>query len=141
MSPDSVIYGIPGRNVVVDTNVLVSSLWSKDGVPAQVMSLVLQGVVVPCFDFRILEEYNAVLSRPKFKFETWMVAAFLDRIKDVGVSVLPTPCPNVNFIDEDDKKFYEVAVSTQATLITGNTKHFPVEPFIVTPSVFLSNWK
>lgn len=31
------------------------------------------------------------------------------------------------FADEDDKKFYEVANTAGAYLVTGNLKHFPTE--------------
>jgi predicted nucleic acid-binding protein len=39
--------------------------------------------------------------------------------------------------DEEDRKFYNVAKSSGAFLITGNIKHFPPESFIVTPADFL----
>ncbi len=54
--------------VVIDTNILVSALWSKNGLPAKILSMVVSGVLVPCFDDRILCEYKDVLNRPKFKF-------------------------------------------------------------------------
>ena len=54
--------------VVIDTNVLVSALWSKNGAPAKIISLVLQGKLIPCYDYRILSEYRTVLARPKFGF-------------------------------------------------------------------------
>jgi predicted nucleic acid-binding protein len=43
-----------------------------------------------------------------------------------------TPIP-----DEEDRKFYNVAKSSGAFLITGNIKHFPSESFIITPADFL----
>ena len=39
--------------------------------------------------------------------------------------------------DEDDRVFYDTAVKAEAYLITGNKKHFPLEPFIVYPVNFL----
>ena len=42
------------------------------------------------------------------------------------------------FENEDDKMFYEVAKTTKAYLVTGNSKHFPKEPMIITPQEFLS---
>ena len=39
-------------------------------------------------------------------------------------------------VDQDDLVFYEVAMEKQqdrAYLVTGNQKHYPVRPFIVSP--------
>ena len=37
--------------------------------------------------------------------------------------------------DEDDRVFYEVALSKEdAYLVTGNKKHFPQTPIVVTPA-------
>lgn len=42
------------------------------------------------------------------------------------------------FTDPDDVVFYEVALSKEdALLVTGNTKHFPKNPFVVTQAEFL----
>jgi len=103
-------------HVVIDTNVLVSSLWSKDGSPAKLMSMVLDGILIPCYDYRILTEYREVLMRPKFGFSKAEVDSLLDWIESYGKSVVSVPL-NVNFIDEDDKKFYEVAKYCNAKLI------------------------
>ena len=40
--------------------------------------------------------------------------------------------------DESDRVFYEVALSKEdAYLVTGNQKHFPVTPIVVTPAEML----
>ena len=40
--------------------------------------------------------------------------------------------------DEDDRVFYEVALSKEdAYHVTGNSKHFPVTPIVVTPAEML----
>jgi predicted nucleic acid-binding protein len=40
--------------------------------------------------------------------------------------------------DPKDIVFYEVALSVEDSyLVTGNTKHFPKKPFVVTPSEML----
>jgi len=123
-------------HVVIDTNVLVSSLWSKDGSPAKLMSMVLDGILIPCYDYRILTEYREVLMRPKFGFSKAEVDSLLDWIESYGKSVVSVPL-NVNFIDEDDKKFYEVAKYCNAKLITGNLKHFPKDDDIISVNEFL----
>jgi hypothetical protein len=42
--------------------------------------------------------------------------------------------------DETDRKFYDVAKATDAILITGNTKHYPNEPFVLTPAAFVQRY-
>lgn len=125
--------------VVIDTNILVSSLWSKSGTPAKIMSLVIGGRLVLCYDYRILCEYKNVLSRPKFKFSPNEINALLDFIKHSGRSVIAEPLDD-DFVDEADKKFYEVAKHCGATLITGNIKHFPSDDFIMTANDFLEKY-
>ncbi len=125
--------------VVIDTNVLVSSLWSKNGKPARVMSLILNGVLIPCYDSRILAEYFRVLKSPKFEFTTSEIDFLLDYIKNIGHSVVPEIIEDT-FIDKDDAKFYEVAKYCQAKLITGNLKHFPSDSLAISVSDFLEQY-
>mgnify|MGYP002857887824 FL=1 len=123
--------------VVIDTNILVSALWSKNGAPAQIVSKIIQGELTPCYDWRILQEYREVLNRPKFKFRPDEINSLLDWIKTSGKSVT-APSLKITFSDEADKKFYEVAKFCNALLITGNLKHFPQEKFILSVQEFLS---
>lgn len=126
--------------VVIDTNILVSALWSRDGAPARVISMVLTGELVPCYDYRILCEYREVLQRPKFKFSKSSVNSLLDWFEAYGRSVIADPIDDV-FLDEADKKFYEVAKHCGAILVTGNLKHFPEDPLVMSVSEFLEKRK
>ena len=55
--------------------------------------------------------------------------------------MLVEPCPSGMVLpDMKDLPFYEVVLekrSDDAYLVTGNIKHFPQEPFIVTPRELL----
>lgn len=55
-------------NIVLDTNVLVSALWSADSKPALIVNGVLSRRFTVCYDYRILNEYYAVLKRPQISF-------------------------------------------------------------------------
>ena len=52
---------------VIDTNVLVSALWTKnDKAPTyRLLQLMQQGVFIPIYNEEILSEYDDVLNRPK----------------------------------------------------------------------------
>ena len=122
--------------VVLDTNILVSSLWSRNGAPARVVSMILTGQLIPCYDYRILTEYRQVLSRPRFNFSDGEIDSLLEWIETSGRSIVADP-----IIDESDKKFYEVAKFCGAILITGNLKHFPNDPQVMNVSSFLERIK
>ena len=126
--------------VVLDTNILVSSLWSKNGAPARVVSMILTGQLIPCYDYRILTEYRQVLSRPRFNFSDGEIDSLLEWIETSGRSIVADPI-NDPFIDESDKKFYEVAKFCGAILITDNLKHFPNDPQVMNVSSFLERIK
>ena len=126
--------------VVLDTNILVSSLWSKNGAPARVVSMILTGQLIPCYDYRILTEYRQVLSGPRFNFSDGEIDSLLEWIETSGRSIVADPI-NDPFIDESDKKFYEVAKFCGAILITGNLKHFPNDPQVMNVSSFLERIK
>jgi len=126
--------------VVVDTNILVSALWSKNGAPAQLLDLILNDMLTPCHDNRIMTEYREVLLRPKFGFSLIEVNVLLDWFNGYGKSIT-APQLNIPFTDKSDKKFYEVARACNAKLITGNLKHFPQDPLIITVNDFLLKFK
>ena len=55
--------------VVLDTNVVVSALLNLSSVPGIILQEALAGRVIPLLHEDILDEYNDVLHRPKFKFD------------------------------------------------------------------------
>ena len=122
--------------VVLDTNILVSALLNPNGPPAAVLDHILNGGAALCYDSRILLEYEQVLLRPKFGFSPKDVHDLIGIIRQIGLSVLPVP-RQIDMSDESDRKFLDVATSCQATLVTGNQKHFPEAAFILSAKTFL----
>ena len=124
---------------VVDTNVLVSALWTKnDKAPTyRLLQLMQQGVFIPLYNEEILTEYVEVLGRPKFPFSKESIATIIDFMREYGIESNRIPY-DAEMPDEDDRVFYEVALSKDnAYLITGNLKHFPTTPIVVTPAEML----
>ena len=127
--------------VVIDTNVLVSALLKPHSKPAIILNLVISGKHIPCFDSRIFDEYERVLSRKKFGFDASLVDLFLHYLEKTGIFVTPAH-PNFSLPDPFDIPFYEVAISTDAVIITGNKKHFPVDNIdVFSPSEFLEKYE
>lgn len=121
---------------VIDTNVLVSALLSRhsDAATIQVVKAVLEKRILPLYNDEIIAEYEEVLSRKKFSFPYNDIRSILDMIMEVGRSAERTPVTE-NFPDPKDVVFYEIAMSKEdAYLVTGNTKHFPKSPVVVTPA-------
>ena len=121
---------------VIDTNVIVSALISKhsDSSTVLVLESIFHGIVTPIYNDEILHEYNAVLRRSKFNFSENRIKTTLETIVAKGIhserlntgDILPDP---------KDLVLYEVALSQEDSyLVTGNIKHFPKKPFIVTPT-------
>ena len=121
---------------VIDTNVFVSAAMKPESVPGQVLELVLDGVIVPVLNKEIIGEYRDVLLRPKFAFPEQIVKDILNELDDHAVYIDAEPL-NVELPDPKDIVFYEVVMEERkeedAYLVTGNIKHFPEKPFIVTP--------
>ena len=123
-------------NIVLDTNVLVSALWSPSKNASVILNAVLSRKYTVCYDYRILMEYDRVLHYPKFPFSEREISSILEPIIKTGISVTANPLPDVPFTDESDRKFYEVSKFCDALLITGNQKHYPYESDIITMTDF-----
>ena len=121
---------------VIDTNVVVSALISKNPAnnPLAVLSSVYAGEITPIFNDEIIAEYQEVLSRDKFHLNKDDIDSALKVITDYGLNLKMTEVTNEVFPDSKDIVFYEVKMSKDdAYLVTGNIKHFPNKPFVVTP--------
>ena len=98
------------------------------------MRCILSGEIVPILNDEILNEYSLVLGRKKFGFPDLLIETILNSICQLGVSS-ERIISGVDLPDPKDLVFYEVTLSVEDSfLVTGNTKHFPKEPFVVTPA-------
>ncbi|MDR2605760.1 MAG: putative toxin-antitoxin system toxin component, PIN family [Oscillospiraceae bacterium] len=122
--------------IVLDTNVLVSALLTPAGNPAKIYRMFLIGVIPLVLSDGIYAEYRDVLFRPRLRFPSDAVGTILAAIRQYGETIVPI-VSSIEMVDEDDRVFYDTAKTAGAYLITGNTKHYPREDFILTPSEFL----
>ena len=120
---------------VFDTNVLVSALLSKraDSPTVMLLNYVLDGRIVMLYNEDIIHEYEEVLHREKFAFKVEDIQSLMALVES-GIRLEPTGSGEI-FADNDDRVFYEVALSKEdGYIVTGNTKHFPKHPLVVTPA-------
>lgn len=125
---------------VIDTNVIVSALYSHktDAATILVLNYLTQGVLQPLVNNEILAEYKEVLFRKKFNFSPKIVTEWLQFFETYGISTERTTTAE-KFIDEKDIVFYEVTLSVEDSfLITGNKKHFPQTPHVVSPAEMIA---
>ena len=108
------------EKIVMDTNLLVSALWSENGNSATIMKMIPNDII-PVFNDLIFEEYIEVLNRPKFAFSPDKREDLLKMIKGFGENVLAEKS-DIPFSDETDRIFYDTAMASGATLITGKKK-------------------
>ena len=127
------------KYVVIDTNVLVSALITRnENCPTvQILRFLANGNIVPVYSEDIVKEYNEVLRRAKFKLSESLIINLLKDIMDNGLKITELAEVTETMPDPNDIVFYAVTLSAQdkdAFLVTGNGKHFPEKPFVVTPS-------
>ena len=119
---------------VIDTNIFVSSFITKSSASPtrRVINSLFDGKIKPLYNDDILQEYEEVLLRKKFQLAERDVKMLLDFIKVHGINATRYPYDG-NMLDDDDRVFYEVALSEEDSfLVTGNLKHFPRTPKVVT---------
>lgn len=110
-----------------------------NSVPGSVIEMAFNGSIVPLLTVDIVSEYRNVLLRPKFHLSEPIVSDVISALEEKGVYIFPKVL-NIELPDPKDKIFYEAVMEKRQEntyLITGNIKHFPKEPYIVTPREFV----
>jgi putative PIN family toxin of toxin-antitoxin system len=136
------------HNIIIDTNVFVSSLIQK-GYPYRIVhELFIEDKIQLCTSEKLIYEYYEVLHRPKFSIykdflirsETLLTAIILKSKKF-------TPEIELNIIsDKNDNMLLELAdVCSADFLITGNTNDFTFSQYketkIVPPKEYWDNYQ
>lgn len=128
--------------VVIDTNILVSALLSAhdDATTVQIVARMLQGDLIPVYNDEIMREYRLVLNRKKFGFSPEKIDYLLSFVEMFGLYVNSEKTGEI-LPDIKDLPFFEVVYEIKddnGYLITGNLKHFPTRPYIITARQMLA---
>lgn len=131
--------------IVADTNIIISALIKPFSDSSKILNLILSGKIKLAYDFRILNEYEEVLNRKKFNFNSQYVESIITQIKEEGIHIDSLPL-NETLPDKDDLSFLETAVSGSVDfIVTGNKRHFPNTHYknikVLSPSEFLKVFK
>ncbi len=122
--------------VVLDTNVIVASMLTRhhDSATRRIINAITDLKITVLYHEDILTEYRRILNQEKFGFPPDVVQDMMSVITTFGIRTDRTPTDEI-FNDKDDVVFYEVALSkTGAFVVTGNKRHFPDKPIVVTPA-------
>lgn len=132
------------QSIILDTNVVVSALISKNSPPSRIIDeLVLNRKVELFVSDETLAEYIEVLGREKFaRFSDFKARAeiLLNRLYEISIKYDPDIRLGL-IADEEDNRFLELALVAQPDfLVTGNTNDFTMQTIgrtqIVTPREF-----
>jgi len=136
------------QKVIIDTNVIVSSLIQKSYPYRIVFDLFIEDKICLCISSLLLAEYHNVLKRLKFSqfYEfTAKAKTVLANIEIKAASYKPRITLNI-ISDKDNNKILELADICEADfIITGNTCDFTFPMYkqtkIVTPKDYWENYR
>ena len=136
------------QKIVIDTNVIVSSLIQRSYPNFIVDELFINDRFQLCVSDELMAEYYEVLARPKFaKFHDFFVRAeaLLAHIETKATKYYPTITLEL-IKDDDDNMVLELADECEADfVITGNTNDFTFPTYkqtkIVTPREYWELYK
>ncbi len=136
------------QKVIIDTNVIVSSLIQNSYPYLIIYELFFEEKFHICVSEKLMAEYYEVLARPKFeKYQDFFIRAeaLLTNIETSAIKYIPKI--KIELIsDKDDNKILELADECEAHfIITGNTKDFTFSLYkhtrIVTPKEYWEKYR
>jgi putative PIN family toxin of toxin-antitoxin system len=116
--------------LVLDTNILVAALWSRNGASYRLVELVLQRRLPIAISVALALEYEAVLSRDAMREASWATARELEQLLDAVLAAATLIMPirtqlRPTLTDPDDEMVLECAVQAGANaIVTMNTNDF-----------------
>ncbi len=116
--------------LVLDTNILVAALWSRNGASWRLVELVLGGQLPIAVSVALALEYEAVLTRAAMREVSWASAAELDVLLDAMLARATLVMPirtrlRPILADPGDEMVLECAVQAGAeAIVTMNARDF-----------------
>lgn len=136
--------------IVLDTNVLISSLVAGKSAPAQILARCNAGELELLVSLDTLAELRRVLGYPRIQkrlhYSAEQIDAYIDLLPQIGVMVDQVPTVRAVPDDADDDKFIALALAGNASyLVTGDDHLLSMRQYqgitILKPAPFISLWK
>ncbi len=135
------------QKIVIDTNVIVSSLIQRSYPYKIIYELFIDDKFVLCVSEELMAEYYQVLSRPKFARFPDFFGKAENLLADIETKAQKfVPSTKLDLIsDKDDNMILEIADECKADfIITGNTNDFTFSEYkhtkIVSPKEYWENY-
>jgi putative PIN family toxin of toxin-antitoxin system len=110
---------------VLDTNVVLSAHLNVNGPSRVILDLVFSRFFRCFVSNLLLEEYEEVLTRPRFGCDARTIATSLRLMRNAAILVAPRKRLHITS-DPDDNKVLECALEARADyVVTGNIRDFP----------------
>ena len=136
------------QKVIIDTNVIISSLIQKSFPYKIVNELFIENKITLCVSEMLMAEYYEVLRRPKFASYYDFAARAESLLTDIEArAIMYFPQVSIDLLsDKDDNMILELAETCSANyIITGNTTDFTISKYkqtrIVTPKEYWLLWQ
>lgn len=130
--------------VVLDTNIIVSALLSREGTPAQIILAAGEKKILNHLSPDIIAEIEEVLSRPKIRNRSTENERreFMGVLGSISTNVTPSKKINLMQNDPADNKILECAIEAKAEyIITGDNHLLTLKEYkgirIITANEFL----
>jgi len=127
-------------NIVIDTNVLLSTIYSSKGASYKLLSMIDSDKFIVNISTTLIYEYEEIL-KLKSKLEIKYVESILDYICYIGKKNKIFYLWRPKLKDTDDDFLLELAVKSNSIIVTLNGKDFkPASEFnlkVMTPKEFL----
>ena len=128
------------QNIVIDTNVLLSAMYSNKGASYKLISMIDSDKLIINISTTLIYEYEEILKR-KSKLEFKYIDSILNYICQIGKKNKIFYLWRPKLKDVDDDFLLELAVKSNSIIITLNGKDFkPAKQFnlkVMTPKEFL----
>ena len=128
------------QNIVIDTNVLLSALYSNKGASYKLLSIIESDKFVVNISTTLIYEYEEILKQ-KSKLEFKYIDSILNYICKIGKKNKIFYLWRPKLKDIDDDFLLELAVKSDSIIVTLNKKDFkPAKQFnlkVMTPREFL----
>jgi putative PIN family toxin of toxin-antitoxin system len=130
------------KNIVIDTNVLLSAMYSNKGASFKLMTMLDSAKFVVNISTTLIYEYEEIL-KSKSKLDAKYIDSILNYICKVGKKNKIFYLWKPKLKDINDDFLLELAVKSNSTIVTFNEKDFkPAKQFnlkIMTPREFLQS--
>jgi len=128
------------KNIVIDTNVLLSAIYSNKGASYKLISMIDSDKFIVNILTTLIYEYEEIL-KSKSKLEIKYIDSILDYICKIGKKNKIFYLWRPKLKDSDDDFLLELAVKSNSIIVTLNGKDFkPASEFnlkVMTPKEFL----